>query len=694
MNIVQTGPAPTLERLTFESSIDGYLFSPESPPLGAVCVLSGLRVDNPTHSGIGGEVGARFAENGFMALVLEPKVELTATRLDFEYAVLMEGIRELEHRSGLAASALGIGLGAFHAMTAALDGQIQSVVTWEMDPQVMRILEAVWSEGRNHFKLDCVEIPGERQYVRALSKMVDALSARTLPVPALFVTDRSFYSDLDKLWLANDDLRHVEMRVSSGGNIARPDPGFGWGIEDLLEETARWLHEVPPRVLSEQPRTAGRLHENVPPVPEDRGRVFISYKHGEEGTRRSQHASAYLHSAGFRTFLDQQDLGTSDLRTFIETVIKKDTSAGVLVVTPDLKDSSFIADVELPRLLANASRQGIRLSLDNAIRRKDDPGLIDPTAPLRLLNLSDGTLDNFLNYDLMDVVGANDGMRTFLQRLLKDRLAPLIGKAVYLDVQTYKDLGKDAIENKTADLRIRSEVNMTPQDPPASLIGLTRLSLTLPMISAELHAIQPERVVLTGGAHPSIALALGGMLASTRFHVPVIIEDKHGAWGLPGASDNHAHSVKKHRVELLNPDPDSGRVAVLIGGQQTVTSLFTDLVKGVQPGLAGAAHLRVVGDGDIESGEGERLAKQLANKAREFASEHQANEILLCHSLGFPMGVMIGRNLNGFSVVAYDLAVTNQARWYRRILHLSPMDSSLYEVYDNPIESEKPEVFD
>ena len=705
---------PAERRLTFplgELEASGQLFIPVGrDSIGAVVILEGLRTAAPRDEALGQQLGPHLAERGLALLVLgDARAErvLTPQGLAVDRALLDTGIALLEEHTGLAASLLGIGLNSVHVIEAAAEGLAHAAAVWDMDLEDFRTLETAWQEPEECYRLAnasaatpseaFVEMPGDRAYVRALAQRMDAVRSRQIPVPLLAVVDQRFRSGVDRVWFGVDTLQHRLLVVSAGGNIARPPGAGGWAVPELLSTTVEWLASQRRRVLADEPRIAGRLTTPAVPVPESRGRVFISYKHGDESRPRAESAKSFLQAAGFRVFLDRDSLETGDLRRIIERAINEDCSAGLLIVTQELAHSSFIPRVELPALLANALRQGVALSVDNAINDPNDPERLDAAQPERILQLGAGILDGCTQYNLLaPTTKHRDGMDVFVQRILTTRLRPLRGRPVYLDIQTYDTLHVDATENRTADLRIRGALRLHPTDARPRLDVLHRFQLTLSLISAELHAIQPDRVVVTGGAHPSIALALGGALVSTRLQRPVIIEDRHGAWGVeePDASDPHLHDLSVEDVPLPNADQSARRVAVLVGGSQTIPSLFTSFVENLAAPIRAAAYLRVTGEGWIQSSEGSRLARRLAEEIEKLArSDDGPCEILLCYALGFPLGVMIGRQLNKYSVVAYDLVNQGSEKWYRRILRLDPSDSHIAEVFDDPVEASRPGRF-
>lgn len=606
----------------------------------------------------------------------------------------LDAIHRAEASTGVAPCVAGVGLGALVAVDLALDGQAHALLAWQPDLDFPKLLDRGWQESNQHFLIGDASLKGSYASIQPIRTAVEMLRARTLPVPALVINDLDDRRAADQRWLADQQLRHQLIKTSTGGAVART-ASAGWHLADTMQASLDWLARLPARDLATHPRTDGRLAEPAAMLREGRGSVFVSYRHEPEASRRAEDIRHYLLAAGFRVFLDKHSMRPTDIRDLVHEVITRDCSGGVIVLTPDIANSTFVKEQEVPRLLAHAERHQLTLAVDNTQRRADNPALIDTTAPLSLLNLGPGTLDNFIQYDLSGPAGEhNYGIDTYISNMLATRVAPLRNMPVYIDVQTYVDLEKDGPENKAADLRIRVPLDMKASTEKRNEVvkNLQRMKLTFRELGVALHAASPERVIITGGGLFSATFALGGMLSERRLQCPVIIEDQHGTtWGLPGAPDTEEHRSSEIRpVAVEVPAPDSGRVAVLIGGPQTNTSTFEEFVKDPAREIAAAGYLtyECADDKDREPGllkvgEGTRLAKEFVKAiTTQFKEVRDVKEILLCFALGFPLSVLLGRQFNKYRVVCYDL---DENHTYVPMLAISGIDAQIEWVCDeNP----------
>ena len=502
---------------------------------------------------------------------------------------------QLELATGTAACVVGVGLGGLLALELALDGRIAAVVAWQPDLGLPKELDSAWRAARGCFEFQELageavgrptpgatgtgwELPGDYAEIQCLRREIEHLRSRVLPVPGLVVSDLDDVRAVDPRWFGARTQRNLWLTVASDGDVVRPDGENAWGRTDTLRATADWLNRLP-RAEASRRRADGRLVEPATDPGDRRGSVFISYRHGAEGSRRAAHIVGYLQAAGLRVFLDKKQMEPDDIVALIDRDIDDHHTAG---------------------------------------------------------------------------------------------------------------MGSDIPDNREADLRIRL---CLPGYPGAEchrerVAALRRLKLTLRSIGEALHAAGPERVIVTGGAHQSIALALGGMLSERRLACPVIVEDRYGAWGLPNDHDPQVFRVSEPvTVDEGERDPSAQTVAVLVAGPKTDPRMFTDFVAKLRTPIARAAIIEAVdpnrpGDptATIDAREGARLATRIAAEVTGLAGG-PGSEILLCHALSFPLAVLLGRLLNKYRIVCYE-AIGKQ--WYQRLCALSQSDAQIDCVYDDP----------
>ena len=100
-----------------------------------------------------------------------------------------------------------------------------------------------------------------------------------------------------------------------------------------------------------------------------RGPVFLSYRHSD-GAELAINMAWALRSAGIPVWLDKNDLPPGDTKRRLDEAMRSGMSGAVLIVTPDIKDSSCIKDLELPRLLALEEQGTFTLSIASTIKKK------------------------------------------------------------------------------------------------------------------------------------------------------------------------------------------------------------------------------------------------------------------------------------------------------------------------------------
>lgn len=688
---------------TFEAGLRQPIRSQAQPRAGVVLVPDVAAT--PESQQALAELEHQLTTHGVATLTLLPPEQdlLTGERLTSDADDLFSAIACLENATGMAASVCGFGVSALAAVNSAMAGLAQGAICFNLDPVLDRTLAGSWTPASSSFALPDRTAPGDEDAVRVARDLLACADGRRSPVPLLVIADLEAIPHLDTLWCADASLPHEIIAVAADGDLSGISDTTAWTPAKVARRVLRWLDELPVRRLAEKPRVDRLLVAPAGPPADLRGKVFISYTH-RDGTERAQHIKRHLDAAGIRNFWDTQDLGVGDITGVIEDALRRDAAGGVLVTTEGLKDSTFVRNEELPRLLTAAKRQDRALEVDNAFDL--DNGDLDPEAPDRVTGLPLGTLTRLTQFDLANA----EDMRGFLRGWLKRKLSPLQGAPVAIDIQTYP-LTQDVDRNKRADLRIRGPLHLvrTENEMAQTNPALSAWGLAFPLVSEALHAAAPARVTITGGAHTPLALALGGVLVDTRVKCPVVIDaGKQGVWGdpaVPDPLDDHGPSgdpATISSIEVSPPrqgtDPNAKRVAVFVDFRRGAEGLFTEFLERLRTPYAAALIIRRTGPELAHPGEGIRLADEITRAIRSFADSTDVNarEILLCGSLSFPMAVLLGMRLNRYSVVAYDLAGVRDEHqehvWYQRVLELSSADTQISRVYPDAVPERQPET--
>jgi hypothetical protein len=98
------------------------------------------------------------------------------------------------------------------------------------------------------------------------------------------------------------------------------------------------------------------------------GPAFVSYR-DNDGTDRARDLAWAMRSAGLPVWLDKSDLPPGETSYRLKEALAKGLSAGVLLVTPDSRNSSVIRRLELPRLLRLGRDPDFILAIANVVPR-------------------------------------------------------------------------------------------------------------------------------------------------------------------------------------------------------------------------------------------------------------------------------------------------------------------------------------
>lgn len=445
------------------------------------------------------------------------------------------------------------------------------------------------------------------------------------------------------------------------------------------------------------------------------GPVFLSYRQSD-GTGIANLVETYLRCGGIIPWRDLADLPAGEVARSVREAVEEGLSAGILIVTPELKDSQFVPEHEVPALQRMQRKDPRRFCLYvlNTIRNPENVSGIDVDAPDRLLGLTDnprtshrrrrverGRLaqDRAENRLLRDakqyaLLEATDDLpavselgmllRDLLRRRLRARRVQLWDREIRIAVQTRPVASSEEASRSgrgKADLTIRMEQN--PENQLPSELDYRCLQQTLPIIIDSLHNHQVNEVTFTGGCHPSVAWVLGAALPEARglrkfsWHRPKPRPDQVEGSDEYWSSDSKVEATSLRssitmRVELPRQDgspksiPNTEQLAKMLAGADTGKGIVVHLATGRHDpkplqGLSrdlGGAPVVVLNVTEPDSGwvpaeEGEALAQRLGELIRGLA---QVGELHLSFSAGIPLVALTARHCNTLSVRVYELA--------------------------------------
>jgi hypothetical protein len=383
------------------------------------------------------------------------------------------------------------------------------------------------------------------------------------------------------------------------------------------------------------------------------GPIFISYRQSD-GTEIVQELAWLLRAAGLPVWRDRDDLPPGDTNERLKQAIDEGISGGVLVITPDIRHSKVVKTVEAPRLLRlHQMYQAFALGIANAVQQ--DSGGLDYHAPDRLLSLDSETLRG-VDQQPTD----RQGLQQLLQRLLWNRIACQRDR-VETDAHTFslsvQTRNTPQVYDRTGcqlDIRVRpSEHERLP-----GAAGLTDLQHTLGLLPDAVTRSGAQRVRIHGGAHLSVAFAVGTALPSTRIGAIEVVDQRGVIWA-SGSEAQHS------RVPYIRVADQETSLNTSQRARPTV-AVYLDLL----PQRSGAAFERFLAEhaGSIHAwrhltstcgelldpAEAGAIASDVAAHIRSFSNDNDNATVHLLLRCPFPLALLLGRLTNTIRFVAYE----------------------------------------
>jgi hypothetical protein len=384
------------------------------------------------------------------------------------------------------------------------------------------------------------------------------------------------------------------------------------------------------------------------------GPVFISYRHSD-GALVAEELAWAMRAAGIPVWRDENDLLPGETESRLTDAICSGLSGAVLVITPEVRESRIIREVELPAILREQATPGFVFSIASTIADPNDPLRADLAAPDRLLGPLDRPLATF-DVALVDTVDSRNNLARQMAVSRLQGLRPQIaadGGELIIDLQTRVPPIATAHDSHLV-IRLRPPAVGTGVPNPAGLADLQGLLAWLPELVAHSGATS---ILVKGGAHLTVALALGAALPTTLFSKMSVLDTRGDRWCLTGQAplDLDRTLIERTSAEEDGYQGSGGRgpVAVFVDMVTAATPWpFRDLIAGRS--FAGVAHLRPVTPGQLQAEDAPDLVGQIADQIRRLRAEHGTAEVHLACASPFPLAVLLGRALNTLMVHAYE----------------------------------------
>ena len=398
---------------------------------------------------------------------------------------------------------------------------------------------------------------------------------------------------------------------------------------------------------SRPPRNVKNGSSRVSP----RGPVFLSYRHSD-GADLAVALAWALRSSGVPVWLDQSDLPPGDTDRRLEEAMESGLSGAVVAITPDIAASRVVKEVELPHLLRLAATGAFTLSIASTIEA--EAGSLDYSAPDRLLSRPMSDLRGLRQdpaWNSRDI--ANIARSHCRQRMeaLRERIESA-GQVIDINLQTR--IVPSAV-GPYGDLVVRLRPP-TPGDRRPHRQGLEDLRLFLDDLPHLVEVAGARHARVTGGAHLTVAFALGAALPTTLIGNVDAVDTAGNAWS---NSDNApAPGTSTRRLEVMDRssrEASKGDAVVYVDLLPTRSDPAFDRLVEAYPGrLACVSHIRPVAEGNLLPEDAPAIVAEVSHAIRQAASRAEMSEVQLLLRCPWTVALLLGRTLNTIRVNLYE----------------------------------------
>ncbi len=377
----------------------------------------------------------------------------------------------------------------------------------------------------------------------------------------------------------------------------------------------------------------------------------MSYRHSD-GTEIADNIAWALRASGVPVWQDNSDLPPGDTQRRLDEALVSGLSGAVLVVTPEIARSSVIKDLELPRLLDLATDPAFTLSIASTIEK--DPGRLDYGAPDRLLSRADQILSNLRQDAVLtreDVASvARDHCRRRMEELRQ--YIESAGRVIEINVQTRFSPSANRLPGDLV-VRIRPPL---PGDRRPNRWGLNDIKLFLGDLPHLIEIAGAAHARVFGGAHLSVAFALGAALPTTLLGRVEAIDTAGHEWSL---NDNALAPTGSDRLidatDRSSNSKGSGDVFVYVDLLPTLSdAAFERMLDSRQGRIATALHIRTTVEGNIRPADGGAIVAEVSQAIRRAISRSEMSEVHLFLRCPWTVALLLGRTLNTVRVNLYE----------------------------------------
>lgn len=387
------------------------------------------------------------------------------------------------------------------------------------------------------------------------------------------------------------------------------------------------------------------------------GAHFLSYRQSD-GTAVTDEIMWRLRAAGVPVWRDASDLPPGDTAERLVQALEGGLAGGLLVITEDLAHSSVVRDIEAPRLITLAEQTEFGLAIANTVL--DEHGQVDHGAPDRLLQRTDGKLRGVLQYAVGDPAEVHkliEGVRNLRMTNARAQVAAGGGRA-RIDVQT-RNHGA-AADRSGAELDIR--IKPSTGGPLPNIEGLWYFADAAPGLPGALTRAGARHVVITGGAHLSVALALGTLLPAARIGRMEVVDQYDQRWAAGSEYHPAVRDDLLTAVDARELDRDGPVCLYLDLRDEPSDAAYNTFVREHESDFAAFVHVRPTSAGGLDPARAGDLAVRCARFARLLSGSHANADLHLLYRGPFGLAVLVGRLLNTVRTVAYEWDPSAQGR--------------------------------
>ena len=382
-----------------------------------------------------------------------------------------------------------------------------------------------------------------------------------------------------------------------------------------------------------------------------RGPVFLSYRRSD-GADLALALAWALRASGVPVWLDQSDLPPGDTVRRLEEAMKSGLSGAVLVVTPDIAASSVVKEIELPHLLRLEGEGAFTMSIASTIEA--EAGGLDYSAPDHLLSRT----VPYLRGLRQDPALTSRDIATIARSHCRQRMEALgadiesAGQVIDINLQTRV---VPSANGPYGDLVLRLRPPM-PGDRRPHRQGLEDLRLFLNDLPHLLEIAGARHARVSGGAHLSVAFALGAALPTTLIGDVNAVDTAGHAWSI---SDNApAPRASTRLLEIMDRSPreaPKGEAVVYLDLLPTRSDpAFDRLVQARLGRLAGVFHIRPLAEGNLLPEDAGAIVTEASHAIRQAASRSETSEVHLLLRCPWTVALLLGRTLNTIRVSLYE----------------------------------------